>query len=600
MKLNGSSAPETVELNARKKATLASAIEEYSRMKVNGRLFWAKLRGHAEKKCINPFLLPCGFIEEETEVETEPYNGKIYEMQVDGKKLYSKPETELSKPSCTIFFISLFNRRKKPGITHVHYEKLGRNIDMCVVAGPGETYKEALFKDGRFKNVEYFLLEREIKGGKVVVPINDLPYEHGKPVVLHVTVKATAQSTNAKPNSMTPNKISCPTTSTTSDGATAMKQQQAVSETPTKPQKADYKKLGETLWRKNIVFDFREDVGELTSEEMQSEMGKCLKARAWHILFGPNERAAKTFEKPLEKLAKIEFANHHIIPRPVSFTKKLCEFFDSVGFIECGDIHATCFLASTDYNSMTGFISMIATNWHVVDMIEKARKSSTHVDYSKVFVHFDYEESRSGKQLSNGRKLLPFDFPMNVKSHELDYAFLFLEAEGEEFLNVKPLGEYVTCEVPHQGNVCIVAHPFGNVKQHELCPILTTHADSRSKELERRIRESKQRYRNSPSASTLYMYCPDIRKLGSDTAALAYDVGHMFEGSSGAPVFDMKCNIVALHTLGFRLGSTSIIETGVTFKAIIDHLEASGYSDFVRQHFPYCCDEDMEIEDRDF
>jgi hypothetical protein len=208
MKLSGNSAPEPVELNARKKATLASAIEEYSKMKVNGRLFWAKLRGHAEKKCINPFLLPCGFIEDETEVETQSYTGKIYEyeMKLDGKKLYSKPETGLSKPSCTIFFISLYERRQKSGITHVYYEKIGRNIDMCVVAGPGETYKEALFKDGRFKNVENFLLKRKIKGEKVVVPITDIPYEYGKEVVLYVTVKATAQSTNAKPNSLTPNK----------------------------------------------------------------------------------------------------------------------------------------------------------------------------------------------------------------------------------------------------------------------------------------------------------------------------------------------------------------------------------------------------------
>jgi hypothetical protein len=241
---------------------------------------------------------------------------------------------------------------------------------------------------------------------------------------------------------------------------------------------------------------------------------------------------------------------------------------------------------------------MIATNWHVVDMIEKARRSSTHVDYSEVLVHFDYEESRSrNKPLLNGKKLLPFDDSLNVMSHELDYAFLFLEHEDEELPNVKALGRHVTCEVPDQGNVCIVAHPFGNVKQHELCPILPAHEGRRSLELERRIRENEQRYRNSPSASTLYMYCPDIRKLCGDTAHMAYDVGHMFEGSSGAPVFDMKCNIVALHTLGFRLGETSIIEAGVTFKAIIDHLQATGKSDFVQQYFPCCCDEDMETED---
>jgi hypothetical protein len=59
----------------------------------------------------------------------------------------------------------------------------------------------------------------------------------------------------------------------------------------------------------------------------------------------------------------------------------------------------------------------------------------------------------------------------------------------------------------------------------------------------------------------------------------------------------MQCNIVALHTLGFRLEETSIIEAGVTFKAIIDHLQATGKSNFAQRYFPCCCDEDMETED---
>jgi hypothetical protein len=70
----------------------------------------------------------------------------------------------------------------------------------------------------------------------------------------------------------------------------------------------------------------------------------------------------------------------------------------------------------------------------------------------------------------------------------------------------------------------------------------------------------------------------------------------MFEGSSGAPVFDMKCNIIALHTAGFRVGISSIVEYGVTFQAIIEDLKASEHSQFVREHFPSCYGEPMQVD----
>jgi V8-like Glu-specific endopeptidase len=150
--------------------------------------------------------------------------------------------------------------------------------------------------------------------------------------------------------------------------------------------------------------------------------------------------------------------------------------------------------------------------------------------------------------------------------------------------------------VPEQGKVCIVGHPSGQEKQDELCLILPLHEDRRSFELERRLAEKEERYRNSPSASTFYMYRSNIRRLYGDNSTLTYDVGSMFEGSSGAPIFDMKANIVALHTLGFRLEDTSIVEVGVTFKAIINHLIESGHSDFVRECFP-CCWAESEAMD---
>ncbi len=331
---------------------------------------------------------------------------------------------------------------------------------------------------------------------------------------------------------------------------------------------------------------------------MLDEMEKCLKALAWYTLLGPKGRASKNFEKSLERLAKIQFANHWIIARPASFTKKISTILDSIGFLECGDINATCFLVSKD---------TIITSCHVVNMIQNARRSSIPANYTEVSVHFDYEDSRTKNPLSNGHKLLPLDYKFNVTSEGLDYAFLYLKKDEREKLEkakVQPLGKYVTCEVPLQGNVCIAGHPFGKIKQDELCPILQLHENGRYQEFRKLVKKEEEICRSDPSRCSesptipntkcVHMYRENIEKLCGDRSALTYHVGSLFEGSSGSPVFDMKCNIVALHTGGFRVRETSIVEYGVTFEAIIDDLKARGRPKFVSKCFPSYCGADHE------
>jgi V8-like Glu-specific endopeptidase len=276
-----------------------------------------------------------------------------------------------------------------------------------------------------------------------------------------------------------------------------------------------------------------------------------------------------------------------VIARPIRITRTLVELSASIGFLKCGSITATCFLVKRN---------MIVTNGHVVTRIKEARRESNAYDHSEVLVHFDHEGN--AETLSSGHKLKPFPYQENVISEELDYAFLYLENPTEGKVE---LGDYIRRKVPEKGSVCIVGHPNGEEKKEEVCPILPLHRDRRALELERRLREKNEHYRNSPSAAALHMYCPNVRKLYGDKARLTYDVGGMLEGSSGAPVFDMSCNIVAIHTHGFRLEESSIVEVGVTFQAIIKNLEETGYEEFVRENFPYhwVGDEDEKMEDED-
>ena len=551
-------------------------------------LVWAIIRGHTGLKCVNPFLLPCGFIQPETEVEMEETNDAMYDydMQVENTKPYSKLQS-------SVFFVSISDRKRERAITKVHYTDVRHN-DVCVFASPCQNYKEAMIRDSRFIDVDNFTLRRKVVGGQgATIAMNEKPADLGE-IVLEVIVNRAVHSTDNK-CSMPLNKSNYPMASTAESTSDVVTTKRSVSETPGKKQtKRYFNELTNKLWEESAVYLFSKAVDGLTNQELLSEREECLRARAWCTLLGPEDRARgmAKFEKSLEKLAKVEFANNKVISRPVRFTKTLCELYNSIGYLKCGGVRATCFLVSSD---------MIATNWHVVRDIEIARNSSTPYDHSEVYIDFDFETIANGRSLSNEHKLKPLSYERNVICSKLDYAFLFLEECVEGKL---PLGDFVRCKVPEQGMVCIVGHPGDQEKQDELCPILPLHDDRRSLELERRYEENELQCRNNQSRCALayvgqkcvHSYQSELQQLCGKENAVTYDVGSMFEGSSGAPVFDMKCNIVALHSGGFRIGETSIVEYAVTFDAIIEDLWTAEHSEFVREHFPYYCHQDMETK----
>ena len=549
--------------------TLAHVLKKkYKEKNIENMLVWAEICGHTGMKCVNPFLLQCGFIKPETVVELEETKKSIYYRKQASKRCL--------KSKSSLFFISISDRKGKTLITMVHYTDL-RHYDICVVANRGETIKEALDNDCRFQHVDRFTLEEKEQG--CGIGLNEEAADvKGK--LLEVNVKKARKNDPITSTSKF---------ETTSSVDTADKSPPT---TPTPNRRSIYEKLSKKLWEENAVY-VPSITEALTKEKIYVKRVTCLRARAWATLLGRKDRKEGQCQKSLAKLACVEFANHSVIARPIRITRTLVELSASIGFLKCGSVTATCFLVSKD---------VIVTNYHVVREILSARNSSTPYDHSEVFVNFDHEGNTEPRQPPERHKLRNFmdknpdslnqysrpyslnQDSKNLMSEPLDYAFLYLEnsVEGKH-----ELGNFVRCNVPEQGSVCIVGHPNGEEKKEELCAILPPHEDRRALELERRLAENYQRYENSPSAAALFMYYPNIRKLYGDKATMTYDVGSMFEGSSGAPVFDMKCNIVALHTRGFRLEQTSIVEVGVTFHAIIRDLRARGHSDFVRENFGY-------------
>ena len=297
---------------------------------------------------------------------------------------------------------------------------------------------------------------------------------------------------------------------------------------------------------------------------MIDEMRKCLRVRT-------------SFPNATESIKSVQkFANKHIIARSVAFSKTIGKYFDSVGFLKCGSIEATSFLVSE---------TIIATNYHVAAEILKFQNNPLLRKYHEdAFVYFDYEYSGQKSVLSNGCKIIPFSYEsIELQgSEEFDYVFLRLENPVSKLT----LGQFVRSKTPERGNVCIIGHPGGNVKQDEVCPLLPFDEIDRRCEEEERCRRL-----HDPS---FYICRIDMENRVANNSRLLYDVGNMFHGSSGSPVLDMDGYIVGLHMLGYRDGTHVHMEVAVKFKSIIDDLLRRNRSEFVNTNFPQWECEEME------
>ena len=395
--------------------------QTYPKKNIQNFLVCAKIRGpNSEPKSVNPCFLPCGFIEPGTDVELEEMReaGQNLPKLLDSKTF---PKLQTGMQNTSVFFISISNREKMERITNVHYKNL-RCRDMCVVANPGQSLRDAITSDGRFTNVDRFTLEQKVPGAKGSAIDMDLkPGDFKEEMTFIVKVRRVVQSSQ---RSSTTAVGSDPASSSTCQTET---EKQTVTKSP--QTKKSYSKLVEKLWKDNSVYLFSKDTRNLTSEEILEEMLNCLKARGWCTLVGPKNREPKKYETSLQELVKHEFANENVVSRPVRVTKKLMELYNSVALLKCDSVQATCFLVSDN---------IIATNWHVVDKILKARNSSTHYHHRDVYVRFDFEDADVPENLLY--KLKDLSYPDNMICEQLDYAFLHLE---ECVVGVQPLAKYV-------------------------------------------------------------------------------------------------------------------------------------------------------------
>ncbi|XP_063785432.1 serine protease FAM111A-like [Pseudophryne corroboree] len=190
--------------------------------------------------------------------------------------------------------------------------------------------------------------------------------------------------------------------------------------------------------------------------------------------------------------------------------------------------------------------NLFLTCCHVVESL------LTKTGDCKARIIFVYESP--DKQVDVGNSKYEFSIKILAHSVENDYA-LFSVAE---FSPVEGLLQYLALP-PERGTAAIIGHPGGQCKQIDLCSVINFH--DRTEAIQKTIVKE--------SSDFHLMRLPKWSEM-EDRRLVTYNT-RLYEGASGAPVFDECGNLVAMHSAGFSVPSPlrklRVIECG---RSIVD------------------------------
>uniref|UniRef100_A0A8C7XH22 Serine protease n=1 Tax=Oryzias sinensis TaxID=183150 RepID=A0A8C7XH22_9TELE len=206
-------------------------------------------------------------------------------------------------------------------------------------------------------------------------------------------------------------------------------------------------------------------------------------------------------------LLHLEFGRNVLMCQEVKTMKKLMRLSNSVCQVRINGVAVG--------SGFLWFRSFVLTNGHVIKDIYNLNCGQLQ---QKVSVHFSYESLDQADVGLEVKDVVCFEY----KPHIRDWALLRLDSDP----TLPPgLLEHFGF-LPHGGGISIIGHPQGGVKKIDPC-LIVPHS---------------QVVEQVPLI-TNYFFADKLLKYESS----------FFEGSSGSPVFDNYCNVVAMHSGGFNL-----------------------------------------------
>ncbi|KAL1273701.1 hypothetical protein QQF64_026515 [Cirrhinus molitorella] len=216
----------------------------------------------------------------------------------------------------------------------------------------------------------------------------------------------------------------------------------------------------------------------------------------------------------------------------------------------------------------TGFLlfgRFVLTNAHVIG-------ESTDVNAAQFTAVFGYEDLDSeDSERIPVKQLTAYFHGKDDRGRFLDYAFL--ELDGSDRIAEYP--ELLVCyrqNVPiNKGQICIVGHPGEGVKKMDPCFII---------ERENRMEAAhKHASENEHLICVMNEVCLEQKwDFLAYENQITYD-SCFFHGSSGSPVFDVDCNLIGIHSGGYKYKTEgqktwSVMEYGFSMQPILDNIKA--------------------------
>lgn len=270
----------------------------------------------------------------------------------------------------------------------------------------------------------------------------------------------------------------------------------------------------------------------------------------------------------LQECLRVEYAKNDEACREVRVMKKLMKLSDSV-----------CIVAIKSRRFGSGFLlfdRFVLTNCHVVEDV----LNETGPLQDNVTVFFLNEEFNS--QSLKGVKVeevVAFRYFTDQSGHSYDWALLKLVETAD--ISCSCLLEHFGY-LPPSGGLCIIGHPDCGVKKIDPCFIIP--ATDYRKTVEKHCAENSEGGVRNPNYGAEgpiqwvgHHFFEDVsNEITGKKNIVGYNTRFYF-GSSGSPVFDNNCKVVALHSGGYpyhneKNESQSVIDYGYLLSYIIEDM----------------------------
>ncbi|XP_060912294.1 serine protease FAM111A-like [Labrus mixtus] len=268
----------------------------------------------------------------------------------------------------------------------------------------------------------------------------------------------------------------------------------------------------------------------------------------------------------IQNLFRVEYGKSAETCREVKTMKKLMALSDSV-----------CAVRINGKPGGSGFLlfdKFVLTNGHVIKNIYN---ESTKQFSEPMTVHFAFESLDHGDSGAKVEEVTGWEYYCDNSGHMNDWALLGISSDQElPRCLLKNFGF-----LPSSGGICIIGHPNDSVKKIDPCWIIPT--DNRKQvvqnhcngNLDSALLDSEQ-YEEYINIITHNFFDHVSQSVNGLKQVLTYETC-FYSGSSGAPVFDEHCNVVAVHTAGYeyrnRRGErSSVIEFGYPLSLILEHI----------------------------